>query len=60
VAAGRLKVGDLIIAVNNARITGASEFFLRLAASAAVRDTDLYLIRDEQALRINLPALPPR
>jgi S1-C subfamily serine protease len=60
VAAGRLKVGDLIIAVNNARITGASEFFLRLAASAAARDTDLYLIRDEQALRINLPALPPR
>jgi Do/DeqQ family serine protease len=59
-AAGRLRVGDLIIAVNNARITGVSEFFLRLAASAAAGNTDLYLIRDEQALKISLPALPPR
>ncbi len=57
VASRLVKPGDLIIAVNQARISGASDFFIRLAASAAVQDTSLYLIRDEQTLRVNLPAI---
>jgi Do/DeqQ family serine protease len=59
-AAGQLQAGDLIIAVNNARITGASEFFLHLAASAAVQDTALILIREGKSLRVTLPAIPRR
>lgn len=59
-AAGQLQTGDLIVAVNNARITGASEFFLHLAASAAVQDTALILIREGKSMRVTLPALPHR
>ena len=59
-AASQLQPGDLIVAVNNARITGASEFFLHLAASAAVQDTTLLLIREGKSLRAILPALPRR
>jgi Do/DeqQ family serine protease len=57
-AAGRVQPGDLIIAVNNARVSGASEFFLHLAASAAVQDTSLILIREGKSARVVLPALP--
>lgn len=53
-----VKLGDLILAVNNSRIGSASEFFLNLAASAAVQDTTLSLIREGKAMRVNLPALP--
>lgn len=53
-----IKSGDLILAVNNSRIGSATEFFLNLAASAAVQDTTLHLIREGKALRVNLPALP--
>lgn len=53
-----LKAGDLVIAVNNSRISGAMEFFQNLAASAAVQDTTLFIIREGKAQRVNLPALP--
>jgi Do/DeqQ family serine protease len=59
-AAGQVQTGDLILAVNNARISGASEFFLHLAASAAVQDTSLIMIREGKSLRVTLPALPRR
>lgn len=59
-AVGQIQPGDLIIAVNTSRIGSASEFFLHLAASAAVQDTSLQVIRDGKALRITLPALPRR
>jgi S1-C subfamily serine protease len=59
-AAEHIKPGDLIVAVNNSRISGANEFFLHLAASAAVQDTSLHLVREGQVLRINLPAIPRR
>ncbi len=59
-AASLLQAGDLIVAVNNTRINGASEFFLYLAASAAVQDTALHLIREGKSLRVSLPALPRR
>ena len=57
-AAAQLKAGDLILAVNNLRISGASEFFQQLAASAAVQDTRLQIFREGQVLLLNLPALP--
>jgi serine protease Do len=57
-AAEHIKPGDLIFAVNNSRIGGANEFFLHLAASAAVQDTSLHLVRESKVLRINLPAIP--
>jgi Do/DeqQ family serine protease len=57
-ANGIVQPGDLIIAVNNARVSGASEFFLNLSASVAVQDTALFLIRNGKSLRVTLPALP--
>ncbi len=59
-AVGHIQPGDLILAVNASRIGSASEFFLHLAASAAVQDTSLQVIRNGKALRITLPALPGR
>ena len=57
-ASGTIQAGDLILAVNNVRTGGTTEFFLRLAASAAVQDTTLQLIRDGKSLQVTLPALP--
>ena len=57
-AAGQVQAGDLVIAVNNSRINNANEFSLHLAASAAVQDTSLHIVRDGQIVRVNLPALP--
>jgi serine protease Do len=57
-AATRVNSGDLIVGVNNARISGASEFFLHLAASAAVQNTGLHLVREGKILTVNLPAIP--
>jgi serine protease Do len=59
-AAGKLQAGDLIIGVQNSRISGASEFFLYLAASAAVQETALHLLRDGQSMRVTIPAMPRR
>jgi serine protease Do len=57
-ANGLVQPGDLILAVNNSRVSGASEFFLHLAASVAVQDTTLHLIREGKSARVTLPALP--
>ncbi len=57
-AATQVRVGDLVVGVNNSRVSGASEFFLHLAASAAVQDTSLQVLREGQVLRLSLPALP--
>jgi S1-C subfamily serine protease len=59
-AANKLQTGDLIIAVNNSRISGANEFFLHLAASVAVQDTTLHLIREGKTMRVTVAALPRR
>ncbi|MCX6867331.1 MAG: PDZ domain-containing protein [Verrucomicrobia bacterium] len=57
-AAKLIRAGDLIVAVNSTRIGGVNEFFLHLAASASVQDTQIQLIREGQALRVTVPALP--
>ncbi len=56
--AEHLQAGDLIIAVNNARIDSANEFLKDLAATAAVQSTSLQLIRGGQAINITIPAFP--
>ena len=56
--AAQVKVGDLIVGVNNSRISGANEFFLHLAASAAVQDTSLQVVREGEVIHLNLPAVP--
>jgi serine protease Do len=57
-AADKVRRGDLIVAVNNARISGAAEFFLHLSASAAVQDTTLVVYRDGKSMRVTLPSVP--
>lgn len=55
-AMGILEPGDLIIALNNYQISSANEFYLHLAASAAVQATSLNIIRGDKAIRLSLPA----
>ena len=55
-ASGILQPDDLIVALNNSPITTPNEFYLHLAASAAVQSTSLFIIRDGQSLRVSLPA----
>lgn len=57
-AAAIMHAGDLVIGVNQSRISGASEFFLHLAASVPVQDTTLHVIRDGKSLRVVIPAMP--
>ncbi len=55
-AAGILFPGDLIIALNNFPLSSPTEFYLYLAASAAVQSTSLFVLRDGESIRVNLPA----
>jgi serine protease Do/serine protease DegQ len=59
-AAGLLEPGDLVIAVNQSRVSSASELILHLAASAPAQGTTLHLVRDGKSMRVTLPALPDR
>jgi serine protease Do len=59
-AMDKVKPGDLVYGVNASQIGSASEFFLHLAASAAVQATSLQVFRDGLELRVDLPALPRR
>lgn len=54
-ASGILLPGDLIIAVNNSQITTSNEFYLHLAASAAVQPTSLAILRETIPMRLSLP-----
>ena len=55
-AADILRPRDLIFSINNHRVNSANEFYLYLAASAAVQTTSLAVLRDGSSLRLNLPA----
>lgn len=57
-ATEKVRPGDLVLGVNGARIGSANEFFLHLAASAAVQSTSLQVLREGQEIRVDLPALP--
>jgi S1-C subfamily serine protease len=54
-AADILQPGDLIVGLNNHRISSSNEFYLYLVASAAVQSTSLSILRFGKPLRINLP-----
>ena len=56
-AAGILHPGDLILALNNSQITSSNEFYLHLAASAAVQPTSLHILREDAPQRLTLPAV---
>lgn len=58
IAGEMIQPGDLIVAINNSRVTTAAEFALHLAASAAVQETILHIIRQGAVLRLALPAIP--
>jgi S1-C subfamily serine protease len=57
-AAGRVLPGDLIFAVNESRVSDSTQFYLYASASAAVQATSLYLVRQGQELKVDLPVLP--
>lgn len=57
-AADVVKPGDLVVAVNQSQINSANEFYIHLAASAAVQATSLQLLRNGKAIRVNLPVQP--
>ena len=54
-AMGILLPGDLILSLNNSRISGSNEFYLHLVASVAVRSTSLTVLREGKPLLLNLP-----
>ena len=57
-AAGRILPGDLILGVNENRVSNATEFYQYLSASAAVQVTSIYLLRQGAEVKIDLPVLP--
>ena len=57
-AANRVLPGDLILGVNESRVTNATEFYQYLSASAAVQATSLYILRRGTEVKVNLPVLP--
>jgi len=58
IAQGKVQPGDLIVAVNQARVSSANEFFIYLAASAVDQTTVLTVLRGGQYLRVELPPVP--
>ncbi|MEP4077770.1 trypsin-like peptidase domain-containing protein [Haloferula sp.] len=54
----KMAMGDLIETVNQFEVSDSSEFYERLAASAAAQATTLQLVRQGKRGRVMLPALP--
>ena len=52
-----LQPGDLIISINNLRISSSNEFYLQLVASVAVQPASLSVLRAGSLLQLSLPAL---
>ncbi len=57
---GRLRTGDQIIAINGKRIQNTNDFLSRLAASAAVQNTQLLLRRGNINFQITLARVRPQ
>jgi len=57
---GKLLTGDRIIAINGRRVQNKVDFQARLAASAAVQDTELYIRRGDFSFRITLTRVSSR
>lgn len=54
----KLAVGDMIIAVNEHRISSPGQFYASLLASAAVQSTTLVIIRGGQQFTVTFPPVP--
>ncbi len=59
-AASKIQPGDLILGVNNTRISQADDFISHLAASATVQQTTLHLVRNGSQIRIDLAPVSPQ
>lgn len=57
-AEGRVQPGDLIIGVNQNRVSNTPEFYLYLGSMAAVQNTTLQFFRDGVFMRADLLTLP--
>ncbi|MCW1883956.1 trypsin-like peptidase domain-containing protein [Luteolibacter flavescens] len=57
-AGNSIRPGDLIVGVNESRISNATEFYLYLSASAAVQATTVHLFRNGEHSTASLPVLP--
>ena len=57
-AKSQLLPGDVIVTVNNSRVTNENEFSLILGPSAPAQDTILTVIREGRLIRVILPSLP--
>ncbi len=57
---GKLHIGDTIRAINNRRVQNADDFLARLAASAAVQDTELLIQRGQLSFRITISRVRTR
>lgn len=57
-ASDKLKPGDLLVAVNREPIGSAYEFYRQISAAAAVQGTTLTLVRGNEPIEVELPALP--
>ncbi len=56
-AEGQVGAGDLVISVNNRRISGVNDFYQSLAAAAPTQDTVLGIVRGRQVVRVTLPVV---
>ena len=57
-ASDRVRPGDLIVGVNQTRVSSSPEFYLFLSSTAAVQNTMLQFFRDGVFMRADLPVLP--
>ena len=57
-ASDRVRPGDLIVGVNQNRVSNTPEFYLYLGSTAAVQATTLQFFRDGVLTRVDLPVLP--
>ena len=57
-ARDKLRVGDVVVTINQIPISGLEDFTSHLAASAAVQDTVMNIVRGGQLMRLILPAVP--
>ena len=55
-----VEVGDLILEVNGRRVTTANDMLARLAASAAVQETQLVLKRGSDVIEVVIPQVMER
>lgn len=55
-AAGIVKPGDLIVGLNDYRISSSNEFYTRLAEAAAARPASLSILRFGKPFRVDLPS----